>query len=415
VPAAQAEGVEIMKKVTGHDICIVGGAGHVGAPLALVFARAGFRTLIYDVNPAALEQLSSGQMPFLEDGGDALLQEVLPTGRLSMTSDVADVANVPHVILTIGTPIDEFHNPMLRVVLDCIDGLLPHLSDSQTLVLRSTVFPGVTDHVQRHLQQRGKKTRVAFCPERVVQGHSLKELQTLPQIVSGTTPEAEDIAAKLFGAIAPKVVRMVPKEAEFAKLFSNAYRYIQFAATNQFYMMVETAGLDYHRLLEGLKDDYPRMRDLPTPGLSAGPCLHKDTLQLAAFANNQFGLGYAAMQVNEGLPQFLVRQLEQRYPLGEMTVGLLGMAFKADSDDIRSSLSYKLKKLLAMSAREVITTDPFVKNDPHLQPLDTVIAKSDVIVLCVPHTAYKSLDLGHKPVVDIWNVYRKQAASGTKA
>lgn len=402
-----------MDKTAKHDICIVGGAGHVGAPLALVFAKHGFRTLIYDVNPAALETLARGRMPFLEEGGEELLREVLPTGRLTMSSNVADVANVPHVILTIGTPIDEFHNPMLRVVLECIDGLLPHLSDSQTLILRSTVFPGVTYHVHRYLEQHGRKTLLAFCPERVVQGHSLKELQTLPQIVSGSTPEAEDIAAKLFGAIAPKIVRMVPKEAEFAKLFSNAYRYIQFAATNQFFMMVEAAGLDYHRLLEGLKDDYPRMRDLPTPGLSAGPCLHKDTLQLAAFANNQFGLGYAAMQVNEGLPQFLVGQLTQRYRLEELTVGLLGMAFKADSDDIRSSLSYKLKKLLRMPARHVLTTDPFVTNDPSLLPLDEVIARSDVLVVCVPHTVYKTLDLGDKPVVDIWNIYRTQAVRKT--
>ncbi|HRC55020.1 MAG: nucleotide sugar dehydrogenase [Myxococcales bacterium] len=399
-----------MGKSAAHDVCIVGGAGHVGAPLALVFAKHGYRTLIYDLNATALDTLAQGRMPFLEEGGEELLREVLPTGRLSMTSKVSDLANVPLIVLTIGTPIDEFHNPMLRVVFDCLDGLLPYLDDSQTLILRSTVFPGVTEHVQRYLEQRGKKTMVAFCPERVVQGHSLRELQTLPQIVSGTSPAAEDIAAKLFSSIAPKIVRMLTKEAEFAKLFSNAYRYIQFAATNQFYMMVEGAGLDYHRLLEGLKDDYPRARDLPTPGLSAGPCLHKDTLQLAAFANNQFGLGYAAMQVNEGLPQFMVSQLAKRHPLQELTVGMLGMAFKSDSDDIRSSLSYKLKKLLRVAARQVLTTDPFVKNDPDLLPFDEVVSRSDVLVLCVPHTAYKSIDLGDKPVFDIWNIYQKKTA-----
>lgn len=394
-----------------YDVCIVGGAGHVGAPLALVLADHGIRTLIYDVNTRALETLSSGRMPFMEEGSEKVLRKVLPTGRLGMSSSAADLARIPQVILTIGTPIDEFHNPMLRVVFECIDSLLPYLDDSQTLILRSTVFPGVTDHVHRYLRERGKQTGVAFCPERVVQGYSLRELQTLPQLVSGTTPEAEEVAAKLFLAIAPKIVRMVPKEAEFAKLFSNAYRYIQFAATNQFFMMVEAAGLDYHRLLEGLKDDYPRMRDLPTPGLSAGPCLHKDTLQLAAFANNQFGLGYAAMQVNEGLPQFLVSQLAQRHALDRTTVGLLGMAFKADSDDIRSSLSYKLKKLLTVAARKVLTTDPFVRNDPELLPIDEVIARSDVLVVCVPHTPYRTLDLGDKPVVDLWNLYRKKAPS----
>jgi UDP-N-acetyl-D-mannosaminuronic acid dehydrogenase len=257
--------------------------------------------------------------------------------------------------------------------------------------------------VHRFLRSHGKRTGVAFCPERVVQGYSVRELQTLPQIVSGTTPEAENAAAQLFESIAPKIVRMIPKEAEFAKLISNAYRYITFATSNQFYMMVTAAGLDYHRLLAALKDGYPRMADLPRPGFAAGPCLYKDTLQLAAAYSDTFGLGYAAMQVNEGLPAFVVGQLAARYPLAEMTVGVLGMAFKAESDDVRSSLSYKLKKLLKYQAKAVLTTDPFVTTDKDLLPLETVIDKSDLLVLGVPHKAYKDIDLKNKPFVDVWN------------
>ena len=401
-----------MKTPPDFDVCVIGGAGHVGAPLAVVLANKGFRTLIYDINEKTLNRLAAGEMPFLEEGGEALLREVLAKGTLGFSSKISDIARIPLLILTIGTPIDEFHNPMLRVVTECIDILAPHLSDGQTIVLRSTVFPGVSEYVHRYLENLGKEVRVAFCPERVVQGYSMRELQTLPQIVSGTTPEAEETAARLFGAIAPKTIRMVPTEAEFAKLFSNAYRYIQFAATNQFYMMVEAAGLDYHRLLAGLKEDYPRMRDLPGPGLAAGPCLFKDTLQLAAFAQNQFGLGYAAMQVNEGLPTFLVSRMARQYPLSKMTVGLLGMAFKANSDDIRASLSYKLQKLLRFEARAVLSTDPFVRDDASLLPLEEVLARSDVLILCVPHDAYRGLDFAGKPVVDIWNLYQKTLGSG---
>lgn len=391
---------------SGYDVVVVGGAGHVGAPLALVLAKSGLRTLIYDVNPAALEQIAGGHLPFLEEGGDELLAEVLPTGRLGFSSDPSSVAGVPHVVVTIGTPIDEFHNPVIRLVSECIDTLLPHLSAGQMIILRSTVFPGVTDFIHGYLQKHGAGgVLLAFCPERVVQGYSIRELRTLPQIVSGTTPAAVEKAAQLFATIAPKIVHMVPKEAEFAKLFCNAYRYIQFAATNQFFMMVEAAGLDYHRLLTGLREDYPRMRDLPGPGLAAGPCLYKDTLQLAAFFNQQFDLGYAAIQINEGLPAFLLSQLETRVPLAEKTVGLLGMAFKSNSDDIRSSLSYKLKKLLRFRAANVLTTDPFVRNDPELVPVERVVAESDILVLCVPHTAYKGLAVGNKHVVDLWNFF----------
>jgi UDP-N-acetyl-D-mannosaminuronic acid dehydrogenase len=147
--------------------------------------------------------------------------------------------------------------------------------------------------------------------------------------------------------------------------------------------------------------------------LSAGPCLYKDTLQLAAFSNHQFSIGYSAIQVNEGLPSFLLSQLENRFNLREMTVGLLGMAFKADSDDVRASLSYKIKKLLRHRARAVLTTDPFVTSDPELQPLEQVLRESDVILVCVPHTAYRTLDLRGRVVVDLWNLYPKQEGAGS--
>jgi UDP-N-acetyl-D-mannosaminuronic acid dehydrogenase len=399
-----------MENARNFDVCVIGGAGHVGAPLALVLASRGLHTLIYDTNAKTVAQLADGQMPFLEEGGEPLLREVLAAGTLGFSSEISSIARIPTLILTIGTPIDEFHNPMVRVVSDCIDELAPYLSDGQTIILRSTVFPGVTDYVHRYLETLGKQVLLAFCPERVVQGHSLNELQQLPQIVSGVTPEAEEAAARLFSTIAPSIVRMKPKEAEFAKLFSNAYRYIQFAAANQFYMMVEAAGLEYHRVLAGMKQDYPRLRDLPGPGLAAGPCLFKDTLQLAAYAHNQFGLGYSAIQVNEGLPTFLIGQLAKNYPLSKLTVGLLGMAFKSESDDVRASLSYKLKKLLRFEARDVLTTDPFVREDPDLLPLETVLARSDVLILCVPHNAYRGLTIT-KPVVDVWNFYKKQPVS----
>jgi len=385
------------------DVCVVGGAGHVGAPLAIAFAAKGLNTLIYDINTKSMDVLASGRMPFLEDGAEPLLQEVLAKKTLSFSNDITKLKDAQFIVVTIGTPIDEFQNPMLRLVEECMEALLPHLDDSQTIVLRSTIFPGVTEWVHRFLRERGKRTGVAFCPERVVQGHSIKELATLAQLVSGTSPEAENAAAGLFEKIAPKIVRMVPQEAEFAKLISNAYRYITFAAANQFYMMVTSAGLDYHRLLAGLKDGYPRMADLPRPGFAAGPCLYKDTLQLAAAYNNTFNLGYAALQVNEGLPQFVIEQIAARHPLGELTVGILGTAFKAESDDIRSSLAYKLKKLLKYQAKAVLATDPFVTTDDTLVSVEQVVEKSDVLIVGVPHAAYKKLDTKGKTVIDVWN------------
>jgi UDP-N-acetyl-D-mannosaminuronic acid dehydrogenase len=387
------------------DLCVVGGAGHVGLPLSILFAVKGLRVVIYDINARAMGTIAAGEMPFLEPGAEPLLRQALDKGRLSFTTEAADVARASNIVIVIGTPVDEFFNPSLKPVMRCMDTLLPHLTDDQLIMLRSTIYPGLTGSIAKYLESKGKKTRLSFCPERTAQGCAIGELQSLPQIVSGTTPEAEDAAAALFAKITTRIVRLSPIEAELAKLFSNAYRYIQMAVTNQFYLIANAAGVDYFRVLDGMKQDYPRMADIAGPGFAAGPCLFKDTMQLAAFCKNQFSMGHAAMLVNESLPMFVVDSLASQYRLEDMTVGLLGMAFKADSDDPRSSLSYKVKKLLVFRAKEVLTTDPYISIDPALLPLDDVISRSDILILCTPHQVYRDLTFQDKVVVDVWNFW----------
>ncbi len=322
---------------------------------------------------------------------------------LQCTSDPSLARGTPNLIVTIGTPVDEFLNPNMKSFERWVESFLPYITDDQLIILRSTLYPGATNWLDGYLRRLGHKSpRIAFCPERIVQGLAIKELPGLPQIVSGTTPEAEDEAASFWGLIAPHIVRLSPMEAEFAKLFCNAYRYIQFAAANQLFMVTTEAGVDFNRITRRLKEHYPRMRDFPNAGFTAGPCLFKDTMQLAAFAQNQFTLGHAAMQVNEGLVLWMVNELARRYPLEKMTVGLLGMAFKADIDDNRASLSYKFKKAIHFKCRKVLTTDPHVTTDPDLVPTEELIERSDLLILCVPHRAFANLDTLNKPLVDIW-------------
>ncbi len=379
----------------------------MGLGFSILMASKGKRVLVLDINAKAMDSIQNGSMPFLEYDAEPMLKEVLASKLLLFSSNVADIANVTNIIVTIGTPIDEFLNPDMKAFIQCFDEMLPYLSDEHLLILRSTVYPGMTSWLDEYFNRNGLRPRVAFCPERVVEGHAIKELQTLPQIVSGTTLEAENDAAEVFSWIAPTIVRLSPMEAEFAKLFANAYRYIQFAITNQFYMMANSAGLDYYKIIEGIKHDYPRLRDIPKAGYAAGPCLLKDTMQLTAFSNNLFSLGYSAMLINEGLPLYIVSQIEQKYRLHEKIVGILGMAFKADSDDPRTSLSYKLKKLLKLRAKCVLTTDPLVRGDTDLINLETVIEQSDLLILATPHSAYRHVHIQNKPVVDIWNFFGK--------
>jgi len=384
------------------DVVVLGGGGHVGLPLSLALAQSGLRVGIYDTNPSTLEHIAAGQMPFMENGADELLREILPTGRLAFGSDGDMIARTEQLVVVIGTPVDEFLGPSMTIFEKAVEQIAPYLREGALVVLRSTVYPGTTAYVAQHLAARGAKVDVAFCPERIAEGHALEELHTLPQIIGADTDIAADRATALFKHLASQTVRTTTKEAELAKLFTNTWRYMKFAVANQFFMIADQAGVDYTNILRAIREDYPRAADLPGPGFAAGPCLFKDTMQLSAFTADHFPLGQAAMQVNEGLPAYIVSALERRYGgLQGKTVGILGMAFKSESDDPRASLSYKLRKLLTWAGARVLATDPYVRDD-RLVPLDTVLSESDILVLGAPHKAYRSLPVGGRDVVDVW-------------
>jgi UDP-N-acetyl-D-mannosaminuronic acid dehydrogenase len=398
-----------------YDVCVIGGAGHVGLPFGLICADSGLRTVIYDIDGEKVQQVRSGVMPFAEEGAEEVLRRVLPTGRLVVEDRPDLLSQCRFLVMIIGTPVDQHLNPSFIAIDRALEGAREHLRDGQILILRSTVFPGTSQRIQRYLSGLGLRIRVACCPERVAQGHSLREFRQLPQIVSAFDAETLSAVRGLFARFTPELVAMEPMEAELCKLMTNAWRYIQFATVNQFYMLASGCGVDFDRILHGCRHDYPRMAGMPGPGLAAGPCLVKDTMQLAAFSHNHFMLGHAAMLVNEGLPSHLIALAKEQVDLAPLTAGILGMAFKAESDDPRDSLSYKLRKLLTLEARAVLCTDPYVK-DPSLVPLERVLAEADVLFVATPHERYRRLEpMAGKVVIDVWNVSVPQRDTGPGA
>lgn len=385
------------------DAVIVGGCGHVGLPLALSLADAGLRVGIDDIDREKVARVKTGKVPFHENGAQELLARLLPTGRLEVVSDPGLLARTTTVILVIGTPIDEFMNPSVRIFDRALDELMPHLRAGSLVMLRSTVFPGTTESVERRIHAAGIEADVAFCPERIAEGHALEEMRSLPQLVGVTSDAAFEKAKRIFEQLGVSVIRTTPQEAELAKLLTNTWRYMKFAIANQFFQIVHRSGVDYNRVLDAIRRDYPRAQDLPGPGFAAGPCLLKDAMQLSAFTPDHFPMGQAAMQVNEGLPGYIIDTLNSRKPLSGRTVGILGMAFKGDSDDPRASLSYKLRKLAQFKGATVVCTDPYIQ-DASFEPLDRVLEKADVIVVGAPHRAYRGLELDGREVVDVWGV-----------
>jgi UDP-N-acetyl-D-mannosaminuronic acid dehydrogenase len=387
-----------------YDISVVGGLGHVGLPFGIALAQVGKKVVLIDINETAIEAVSQGKMPFVEEGAEPILRRVLEE-TLLISPKIERIAETHFVVVVIGTPVDEHLNPQFTGFKDLLASLLPFLRDDQHIILRSTLYPGTTDKMRQYLRSRGKQTKISYCPERIAQGTALEELRTLPQIIASFDDESLAEARELFSALTDELVELRPIEAELAKLYTNVWRYIQFSVANQFYQIAAQHGLDFYKIHDAVTYKYPRAQGFPRAGFTAGPCLFKDTMQLAAFSNNNFFLGHAAMLINEGLPNFLVQQLKERYPLGDMSVGILGMAYKGNSDDKRESLSYKLKKILEIEAKEVLCSDVYIREEGFVSA-NTVIERADVIIVGALHREYADLRIGpDKVVVDVWNFF----------
>jgi UDP-N-acetyl-D-mannosaminuronic acid dehydrogenase len=394
-------------------LVIVGGCGHVGLPLGIVFANCSLNVVLLDIDRAKIDKVNSGQMPFIEKSADQFLGNVVKKNLIA-TADYSCLKDADAAIAVVGTPVDEHLNPTVTDLYRSIDSIIEVLRDGALLVLRSTVYPGVTKLVYDRVRSRGKKIHVAFCPERIAEGQAMEEIKSMPQIISAFEPDALERARDLFAIINDELIELSPLEAELAKLFTNSWRYLNFAISNQFYVLAESYGLDFYRIYDAVTRRYPRMKSFARAGFAAGPCLLKDTLQLSAFSGNSFFLGHAAMLVNEGLPNFLVSQL-RKSGLQDKTVAVLGMAFKADSDDKRESLSYKLRKLLALEAKAVLCTDPHVE-DETLVPLDEAIERADIVIFGVPHSAYRDLSIPQgKHVVDVWGIWQERVQNAATA
>ena len=390
-----------------YDICVIGGGGHAGLPLGLAFADQGQRVVLYDINADVVKKINAKSMPFREEGADDILVRVIENKKLVATTEISVIAQSMTLVVVIGTPVDAHLNPKLQDIMEMIHQMLAYINDEQLIILRSTLYPGVTEKIRGYVRAQGRKTDIAFCPERISEGHGLQELRSLPHIISGYDATAIRRAKELFAILADdpqNLVELSPLEAELAKLFTNTWRYVNFAISNQFYMITNSYGLDFYRIYDAMVQNYPRLQGFARAGFAAGPCLFKDTMQLSAFTSNNFFMGHAAMLVNEGLPNYIIEQVKLKGSLKDKAVGVLGMAFKANSDDPRESLSYKLKKIVELEAKETLCSDPYI-SEPGFVSAEELIDRSDLVVLATPHTVYRTLDLKKVPVVDIWNFF----------
>ena len=389
-----------------RNISVIGGTGHVGFALGLILSSKGFNVSLIDKHKENIKKINGGKIPFLEENSEQLLKSMIRKKKIYATNRLGEVIKSKYIIICIGTPVNKQLNPNLKNFINFFHQLKKFLKRDQIVIIRSSIYPGTCNKIYKII--RSKCKNLSYCPERIVQGKAISELPKLPQLVSGKSEIAIAESKNLFKKICKKIIHTKVIEAELIKLFSNAYRYINFSISNQFYMICQNLDLDFFKIRNIMRDGYTRNANIPMSGFTSGPCLLKDTMQLSSFYDHNFLLGHSAMSINEGIPKFILNKLEKKLNLKKKTVGVLGLTFKAETDDIRDSLSIKLLKLLKSKKIKTLQSDEYFKSKENINKKD-LVKKSDIIIVSTPHKAYKNLTIGkNKIVVDIWGLIDKK-------
>ena len=388
-----------------NNVSVIGGAGHVGAPLGLALSSKGYNVVLVDKNSKNIKKINQGQMPFLEEGCEKLLKKAVSKKKIFATEKLSYVSQCKYIIICLGTPINNKFKPDLKKFINFFYVLRKYLNKNHIIIIRSSIYPGVCDKIYKIIKNHCRN--LSYCPERIAQGKSLIELPKLSQIISGINDKAKKESKKIFKKICKKIIFTEIIEAELIKLFSNAYRYINFSISNQFYLICQKEGLDFFKIRKIMRDSYNRNANIPLAGFTAGPCLLKDTMQLSSFYNHKFPLFKAAMKINESLPKLIIDKLSNENNLRKKTVGVLGLSFKAENDDIRDSLSMKLLENLKSKKIKTLQSDEYYKDKNNISK-NELIKKSDIIIIATPHKAYKKIKINKtKTLIDIWGFTKK--------
>ena len=404
-------------------IVIVVGLGRVGLPLAVALARAGHRVTGVDVDFTRAESIRNGKVPFHDPGTQEALSSILKSDRFGIAPAREVVSDAHIVIFCIGTPMTNELRADYAQLTAALDEVVPYLVPGQLLIQRSTVSPGTLQKVvlpflRQRIPEVVDHLLLAACPERIAEGQAMIELYTLPEIIGGINEESAQAAAALFRTLSvDKVIHITdPISAELAKLFTNVYRYVNFALSNEFAILSEYHGADVHRIIHMVNDRYPRSR-VPRPGPAGGPCLSKDGYFLVEeLSLPDFVL--VAWKLNDSAPGYLVRRLANAltasgYTLDGTRVAVLGRAFKRDSDDLRQSPACRIAEILKREGAEMRAHDPFLPGPT----LEQALTGAQAFVVATNHSHYETIDpeqIGQwmdepKVAVDCWNMLDRSA------
>lgn len=406
------------------------GLGYVGLPLAVEKAKAGYRTIGFDIQLTKVKMVNSG-VNYIGDVVNEDLKEIVETGLLTATTDFAQVAKADCVCICVPTPLDNYKQPDISYVKSSAESIVPFMHNEMLIVLESTTYPGTTEELLKPIFESsglecGNNFYLAFSPERVDPGNLIYKTKNTPKVVGGITEKCTDIAATLYESILEAPIHRVssPAIAEMEKILENTYRNINIGLVNELAILCNQMHINFWEVVEAAKTKpYGFQAFYPGPGVG-GHCIPLDPYYLSWKAREY---GYhtsmieASMMINDRMPEYCVERASRilnrsKKALNGSKILILGVAYKQDIDDYRESPALKVIEGLEKEGAKITYYDPYVleyrhkgtikKGETEISP--KLIQDADLVIITTAHTTidYFLVQQHAKAVFDTKNAMR---------
>lgn len=419
----------LIKKIEDKTIIIgVIGLGYVGLPLAVEKAKAGFKTIGFDVQQEKVDKVNKGENYI----GDVIaddMKEMTDNGLLTATSDFSKIRDVDFIAICVPTPLDEFKQPDMKYVVSSTEMIAKNLKKETIVVLESTTYPGTTEELLMPLLEKsglkcGQDFYLGYSPERVDPGNLIYKTKNTPKVVGGVGKDATDVIAEVYKAVLSSDIQKVssPKIAEMEKILENTYRNINIGLANEMALICNRMGINVWEVIDAAKSKpYGFQAFYPGPGLG-GHCIPLDPFYLSWKArefNYHMRLIETAGEINDYMPEYVVERCSKilnrnKKPLNDANVLICGVAYKQDIDDYRESPALNVIKNFEKELANISYFDPYIKEYKHeniqrksIENIDD-LSKYDIVVITTAHTTvdYEKIAKCGVPVFDCKNVMK---------
>lgn len=424
---------ELLSRIAERKITVgVVGLGYVGLPLAVEKAKAGFRTIGFDVQEEKVKQVNAGHN-YIGDVVDAELAQLVSNGMLSATSDFSFIKEVDFVAICVPTPLDIHQEPDISYVENSAKSIAGYLTKGTVVVLESTTYPGTTEELIKPILEKGsglecgKDFYLGFSPERVDPGNTVYKTKNTPKVVGAVGKDAQEVIAAIYGAVLDDKVHIVssPAVAEMTKILENTYRNINIGLINELAILCNRMNIDLWEVIEAAKTKpFGFTAFYPGPGLG-GHCIPLDPYYLTWKAR-EYGFHTsmieASMMINDHMPEYTVERCgkilnRHRKALNGSKVLVLGVAYKQDIDDYRESPALRVIEELEKTGASVSFYDPYIpqyKQHGKLHKGETALTAellqhADLVVVTAAHTNidYDFVQRHAQAVFDTKNVMKE--------